>query len=73
MPASFNGVAGLRPTKGCYANDDLIVPLSSTRDTPGEITPPGQGNSIGCLLRGSWDKGFPFEAAGHALPSDTGL
>ncbi|EIE21247.1 amidase signature enzyme [Coccomyxa subellipsoidea C-169] len=35
VPASFNGVAGLRPTKGCYANDDLIVPLSSTRDTPG--------------------------------------
>lgn len=36
MPASFNGVAGLRPTKGCYTNDDNIVPLSSTRDTPGE-------------------------------------
>ncbi len=50
VPASFNGVAGLRPTKGCYANDDLIVPLSSTRDTPGEITPPGQGNSTGCLF-----------------------
>ncbi len=36
VPASLNGVAGLRPTKGCYANDDGIVPLSSTRDTPGE-------------------------------------
>ena len=35
VPASLNGVAGLRPTKGCYANDDGIVPLSSTRDTPG--------------------------------------
>lgn len=35
IPASLNGVAGLRPTKGCYANDDGIVPLSSTRDTPG--------------------------------------
>ena len=35
IPASLNGVAGLRPSWGCYVNDDGIIPLSSTRDTPG--------------------------------------
>ena len=35
IPASLNGVAGLRPTKGCYTVGDGIVPLSTTRDTPG--------------------------------------
>ena len=37
IPASLNGVAGLRPTKGCYTVGDGIVPLSTTRDTPGEL------------------------------------
>ena len=35
VPASLNGVAGLRPTKGCYIAGDGVVPLSTTRDTPG--------------------------------------
>jgi hypothetical protein len=35
IPASLNGVAGLRPTKGCYIAGDGVVPLSTTRDTPG--------------------------------------
>ena len=29
-------MAGLRPTKGCYIAGDGVVPLSTTRDTPGD-------------------------------------
>ena len=36
VPAAVNGVAGLRPTIGRYPADG-IVPISSTRDTPGFI------------------------------------
>lgn len=36
IPAALNGVAGLRPTTGRYPAGG-IVPISSTRDTPGPI------------------------------------
>jgi mandelamide amidase len=36
IPAALNGVAGLRPTTGRYPAGG-IIPISSTRDTPGPI------------------------------------
>jgi mandelamide amidase len=36
VPAALNGVAGLRPTLGRYPTEG-IVPISTTRDTPGVI------------------------------------
>jgi mandelamide amidase len=36
IPSALNGVAGLRPTVGRYPTEG-IVPISTTRDTPGPI------------------------------------